>query len=566
MVYLFYQLFLRRLTFYNWNRLYLLGYTLLSFLIPLVDIMPSLQKRAPDSVSVLQWIPVISLAQPEQQRFFAAWTYWDWSMIIVTLGASLMLIRFLIRLISFKRMKAKARLISAGTTNIYQLDEDIRPFSFGNAIFINTEMHLGEELEEIIRHEFVHVKQQHTIDILWCELICILNWFNPFVWALRHNVKQNLEFIADHQVLQNGIDKKEYQYLLLKVMGNPQFAFTNHFNLSSLKKRIIMMNTLKTARIHLVKFMFFLPVVAVLLLSFRKEVIKQQLAERVITTQQQSPVTAEEKPILPKVKTAEPTAVTIVKKDTVPVKAENILVSIRGNFKSDPPPLIVLDGVEMEGEAELNAINPNTIESISVLRGENAGSLYGEKARNGVLIITTKTSATDYKKPEGKNSRIVLEGKQVETSATMSGTGEVVIVTDNPTILPRENNVQSGTNDTRVKPASKIASDEIVVTGYRMENAEARDKIPLKGRTVGVAIRPANEEVVVTGYPSNKTKMISGLPENTYYVLNGEKVKRKAIEKLKPGAIKSINVLKGANAIAFYGEKAKAGAVVISTR
>ncbi len=96
-------------------------------------------------------------------------------------------------------------------------------------------MHSGEDLEEIIRHEFVHVKQKHTIDIMWCELLCMLNWFNPFVWMLRHNVKQNLEFIADNKVLQSGLDRKEYQYLLLKVMGNRQFAFTNHFNFSSLK-------------------------------------------------------------------------------------------------------------------------------------------------------------------------------------------------------------------------------------------------------------------------------------------------------------------------------------------
>ncbi|ULT39991.1 M56 family metallopeptidase [Niabella defluvii] len=234
-VYLFYQLLLRRLTFYNWNRWYLLGYTALSFIIPLIDIMPSLERRALQQNQMVQWIPVISFASPGERNFFETLTYWDWAVVVLILGSMVLLVRFLIRFYSFRKMKAKAQLISGQDTMIYQLDEPITPFSFGNAIFLNTEMHSGEDLEEIIRHEFVHVKQKHTIDIMWCELLCMLNWFNPFVWMLRHNVKQNLEFIADNKVLQSGLDRKEYQYLLLKVMGNRQFAFTNHFNFSSLK-------------------------------------------------------------------------------------------------------------------------------------------------------------------------------------------------------------------------------------------------------------------------------------------------------------------------------------------
>src|SRR5690606_14901210 len=211
--YLFYQLFLRRLTFYNWNRWYLLGYTVFSFFIPLIDFMPSLEKNALQENAVVQWIPAISFTRPQQAGFFETLTYWDWITGVLLLGSVALLTRFLLRFYSFKIMKAKAQLISGQGTPIYQLDEPVTPFSFGNAIFINTELHSGEDLEEIIRHEFVHVKQKHTIDIMWCELVCMINWFSPFAWILKHNVKQNLEFIADNQVLQGGLDRKEYQYL-----------------------------------------------------------------------------------------------------------------------------------------------------------------------------------------------------------------------------------------------------------------------------------------------------------------------------------------------------------------
>src|SRR4029453_17672904 len=101
-----------------------------------------------------------------------------------------------------------------------------------------------------------HVKQRHSIDIIWGEILCMLNWYNPFAWLLKSAIRQNLEFIADNKVMEHGIDKKEYQYLLLKVIGNNQFSIAPKFNFSSLKKRIAMMNKMKTAGVHLVKFLF----------------------------------------------------------------------------------------------------------------------------------------------------------------------------------------------------------------------------------------------------------------------------------------------------------------------
>lgn len=65
--------------------------------------------------------------------------------------------------------------------------------------------------------------------------------------------------------------KKQYQYLLLKVLGDHQFAIAHPFNFSSLKKRIAMMNKMKNTRIHLLKFLFIMPLIAVMIMAFRKE-------------------------------------------------------------------------------------------------------------------------------------------------------------------------------------------------------------------------------------------------------------------------------------------------------
>ncbi|HRP54645.1 M56 family metallopeptidase [Agriterribacter sp.] len=273
---LFYQLVLRRLTFYTWNRLYLLGYTLFCFFLPFIDITPVLQKNAVESNIAIQFVPAlqsIGIAdKPLQSVLSSAATVWpaqNWILLFIITGSSILFIRLLIQLISLSAILRKARLISDKDIKLYQVDKQIVPFSFGRSIFINSALHNEKDTEEIIRHEFVHVKQKHSIDILWGELLCVLNWYNPFVWWLRHAIRQNLEFIADNEVLKKGTDKKEYQYLLLKVLGNNRFAVASPFNFYSLKKRIAMMNKIKSTKVHLLKFLFALPLMAVAILSFR---------------------------------------------------------------------------------------------------------------------------------------------------------------------------------------------------------------------------------------------------------------------------------------------------------
>ncbi|HEY4337397.1 MAG TPA: M56 family metallopeptidase, partial [Puia sp.] len=182
----------------------------------------------------------------------------------------MLLIRTLLRGYSLARIKKQARLLSSDKgIRIYEVDRPITPFSFGNTIYINPNLHTEKEWKEIILHEYVHIRQHHTLDILLAELVTILNWYNPFAWALRHSIRQNLEFIADQQVLDKGVDKKEYQYHLLSVMGHPGYRLANNFNFSSLKKRIVMMNKIRSARLHLLRFLFLLPLLAVILLAFR---------------------------------------------------------------------------------------------------------------------------------------------------------------------------------------------------------------------------------------------------------------------------------------------------------
>lgn len=273
-VYLFYQLFLRRLTFYNWNRWYLLIYSMVCFVIPFINVFTIIVERpALRESAFINYIPAITQISPGGEAGAATQAssinWWQLGVIVMVSGMLFMVVRLLVQYYSLYKMRSKAVLLYDEKVKLYHIDEPVMPFSFGRGIYVNQHQHSEHELKEIIRHEFIHVKQRHSLDILWSELLCILNWYNPFAWLLRHDIRQNLEFVADQQVLQTGLDRKQYQYLLLKVIGVNSFSIATNFNFSSLKRRIAMMNKTQSARVHLIRFLFLLPLLVVVLLAFR---------------------------------------------------------------------------------------------------------------------------------------------------------------------------------------------------------------------------------------------------------------------------------------------------------
>jgi beta-lactamase regulating signal transducer with metallopeptidase domain len=272
-LYLFYLLALRNLTYFTWNRWYFLLGTGLSFLIPLVDVVPLLGRQQANPL--LHFLPILQnlsgavLQAPEMPASF--WQYaFRFLPILFGIGAVGQGINLLLQLGSIARLRRSATRLQHETVTIYQVDRPIAPFSFGSAIFLNQNLLQPPEMQEIVRHELVHVRQRHTLDMLWIEALILVNWYNPFVWLLKRAVRQNLEFIADREVLQTQEgDKKHYQYLLLKVIGLSDFTIANQFNLSSLKSRIIMMNRTPSNRRELTKFLFVLPLMALLILAFQ---------------------------------------------------------------------------------------------------------------------------------------------------------------------------------------------------------------------------------------------------------------------------------------------------------
>jgi beta-lactamase regulating signal transducer with metallopeptidase domain len=122
-------------------------------------------------------------------------------------------------------------------------------FSFFNWIFLSPDFSSGEETEQIILHEKIHASQYHSFDLILIELLAAAMWFNPLVWMMRKSIQLVHEYLADEGVLNTGIDKINYQALLINQVAEERLiCLSSNFNYSQIKKRMIMMNSLKLAK------------------------------------------------------------------------------------------------------------------------------------------------------------------------------------------------------------------------------------------------------------------------------------------------------------------------------
>jgi beta-lactamase regulating signal transducer with metallopeptidase domain len=282
-----YYLVLRHLTFYTLNRVYLLAAILFASIYPQINLSDFIQRHQqlaqPVQQVVINWqAPAQALVKTVDKP-----DYWVYIELIFWLGAVLLAIRLFVQLFSLYRLYKNSKPATIGNHQVRLMDKDAAPFSFWQSIFVNPANHEPADLKAILLHEQVHVNQWHTADILLAELSSIFYWFNPGIWLMKKAIRENIEFITDQKILKKGIDSKTYQYSLVSVsFNNTQPGIVNHFNLSTIKKRIIMMNAKRSSKINLTRYVFMVPVVVVLLLVFsisKADFVKKSAAFKSIT-------------------------------------------------------------------------------------------------------------------------------------------------------------------------------------------------------------------------------------------------------------------------------------------
>ncbi|MEH6512524.1 MAG: M56 family metallopeptidase, partial [Maribacter arcticus] len=272
-----YDFFLKRETFFKWNRVYLLGTFLLSLILPWIKIeafkqqVPQTFAGYPDFLWNLNAVQVVTIEDS------SGWQL-TWQEGVFYSGMLLALLFFVFKLRQVYLLKKHGEQVQFPNFTQVIITNSSIAFSFFKSIFIGDKV-LKMKHDTIIEHELVHIKQGHTWDLLFFELMRIIAWFNPLVYVYQNRVSELHEFIADSHVAKE--DKSEqYQQLLSQVFQTEHISFINQFFTKSLiKKRIVMLQKSKSKKVFQLKYLLLPPLVFGMLVYSSCEIEKKQLEE-----------------------------------------------------------------------------------------------------------------------------------------------------------------------------------------------------------------------------------------------------------------------------------------------
>ena len=153
--------------------------------------------------------------------------------------------------------------------------QPIASFSWGRYIVVSASDY-SRQSEEVLLHEMMHLRNHHTLDLLFMQIFLLVHWFNPVIWLLKRELQEIHEFEADNGVINTGVDATKYQLLLVKkAVGTRLYSMANGFNHSKLKKRITMMLKERTNRWARLKLLLAVPVMAGALYVFAQPEVKE---------------------------------------------------------------------------------------------------------------------------------------------------------------------------------------------------------------------------------------------------------------------------------------------------
>ena len=297
--YLLWKLLLSRETFHRFNRVALLVVMALALVLPWVKL--SLETTAPvtQQMVILEEL-LVSPNGAVAQQAAPSWSVTGIATVLYLIGMVLAVVWFLHGQWSLHRLLKQGRresLPSGATLHIIPGDQT--PFSYFRHIVIN-EQDYRDNPREILTHEQAHIDLRHSWDVLFLGLVTLFQWWNPAAWLLSRELRQVHEYEADEVVLNQGVDVKQYQLLLIrKSVGNQLFSMANNFNYQSLKKRIRMMTMNKSSRWNRLRALAVVPVIALALLAFANTksvaavVTANGQQDRAVQSTMQSPVAVE---------------------------------------------------------------------------------------------------------------------------------------------------------------------------------------------------------------------------------------------------------------------------------
>ena len=398
--YLFLRLLLSKETFHRFNRMALLGVLFFSLLIPCIEVTTRHQVEVQQAVLSIEQLLLMAELEttPANVGAVQETSAISWVQIVLLVywaGILFLACRNIYSLICLFRLvhSGKHEKLEKGVTLVVH-NQEIVPFSWMKYIVISRK-DLEENGREILIHEMAHIHHRHSVDLLVADICIFFQWFNPGAWLLKQELQNIHEYEADETVINEGVNAKEYQLLLIKkAVGTRLYSMTNSFNHSKLKKRITMMLKEKSNPWARLKYLYVLPLAAIAVTAFARPEISEKVEEisavKVNDLAEIVEKKSEENVVKEPIDTTKNKVVVVgyrtEKKDSVLTSGKKkVAISVQG-ISGEGKPLVIINGKESEREV-VNALNPERIESVSVIGPEKAIKIYGEKAKDGVMDI-----------------------------------------------------------------------------------------------------------------------------------------------------------------------------------
>ena len=398
--YLFFRLLLSKETFHRFNRMALLGVLFFSLLIPCIEVTTRHQVEVQQAVLSIEQLLLMAELEATPANVGAVQETptisWVQIVLLVYLAGILFLVcRNIYSLICLFRLvhSGKHEKLEKGVTLVVH-NQEIAPFSWMKYIVISRK-DLEENGREILIHEMAHIHHRHSVDLLVADICIFFQWFNPGAWLLKQELQNVHEYEADETVINEGVNAKEYQLILIKkAVGTRLYSMANSFNHSKLKKRITMMLKEKSNPWARLKYLYVLPLAAIAVTAFARPEISEKVEEisavKVNDLAEIVETKSEENVVKELVDTTKNKVVVVgyrtEKKDSVLTSGKKkVAISVQG-ISGEGKPLVIINGKESDREV-VNALNPERIESVSVIGPEKAIKVYGEKAKDGVMDI-----------------------------------------------------------------------------------------------------------------------------------------------------------------------------------
>ncbi len=591
---LYYWLALRNKVFHHYNRFYLLCTVILSILLPFVQI--NFWHTTTESTNTIKVIEAVSYGNhyvndilinstPIQKSFNWHLLYpIFYTLISVVLSVGLIKMLFQIRTLLKKYPAQKIEEVIVVNTE----NEQGTPFSFLKYIFWNNQIEITtQQGNQIFKHELAHIKEKHTYDKLFINIVLLVFWYNPFFWLLRKELNLLHEFIADKKAVEDGDTSAFAAMLLQAIYPQHQFSIANNLFYSPIKRRLLMLTKIKNTKVNYIGRVLVLPLAVLVFAAFTFKVNKLQThlyngkkvtvvidaghgGEKDLgatgldgTTEKELNLTLAKR--IKEINTNSNIEIVLTRETDVyqspQEKADfannlgaHLLVAL--HIDKDPKP----NGVTKSGMNIFVAKNDYKNATLSKAFGSFMLQSFTSNYQLPVPGSTTQRDVGIWIIKASNCPSILVEAGYINNEKDLA-----YLKSDEGQIQFSKNILNGIENFLAQPPLITTNTDTIpnkLPTQAQWEKAADKKPSTVLKPTPSVTISASNGKVDFFEVKENEIKTL----DNPLFVLNGVEISNEEIKKLDPTKIESIDVLKGQNVPAYYGEKGKNGIIKITSK